>query len=49
VSVVIRDGNVVEVGEARITTCPLTKKFAYPISAPDRESVRANIEYRIKT
>jgi putative methanogenesis marker protein 8 len=47
--VVIRDGNVVEVGEARITTCPLTKKFAYPVSALDKETVRANIEYRIKT
>jgi putative methanogenesis marker protein 8 len=47
--VVIRDGNVIEVGEARITACPLTKKFAYPISAPDRESVKANIEYRITT
>jgi putative methanogenesis marker protein 8 len=47
--VVIRNGNVIEVGEAQITTCPLTKKFAYPISALDKESVKANIEYRIKT
>lgn len=47
--VVIRDGNVVEVGEAQIRTCPLTKKFAFPISSPDKESVKANIEYRIKT
>jgi putative methanogenesis marker protein 8 len=45
--VVIRDGKVTEVGEAQITTCPLTKKFAYPISALDKESVKANIEYRI--
>jgi putative methanogenesis marker protein 8 len=47
--VVIRDGKVVEVGEARITTCPLTRKFAYPVSAPDKDSVKANIEYRITT
>jgi putative methanogenesis marker protein 8 len=46
--VVIRDGEVIEVGEARIRSCPLTKKFAYPLSVPDKESVRANIEYRIK-
>ncbi len=30
--VVIRNGEVIEVGEARITSCPLTKKFAHPIS-----------------
>jgi putative methanogenesis marker protein 8 len=47
--VVIRNGKVIEVGEAQITTCPLTKKFAYPISALDKESVKANIDYRIKT
>jgi putative methanogenesis marker protein 8 len=47
--VVIRNGNVIDVGEAQITTCPLTKKFAFPISALDKESVKANIEYRIKT
>jgi putative methanogenesis marker protein 8 len=47
--VVIRNGEVIDVGEARITTCPLTKKFAFPIVAPDKESVKANIEYRIKT
>jgi len=47
--VVIRNGNVIDVGDAQITTCPLTKKFAFPISALDRGSVKANIEYRIKT
>ena len=46
--VVIRNGEVIEVGEAQIRTCPLTKKFAHPISTPDRESVKANIEHRIK-
>ena len=46
--VVIRNGEVIEIGEARITSCPLTKKFAYPLSVLDKESVKANIEYRIK-
>jgi putative methanogenesis marker protein 8 len=46
--IVIRNGEVVEVGEARITTCPLTKKFAHPLSVIDKESVKANIEHRIK-
>ncbi|MDD1699253.1 MAG: DUF2099 family protein [Methanoregula sp.] len=47
--VIIRNGEVIEVGEAQITSCPLTKKFAYPLSVLDKESVKANIEYRIKS
>jgi putative methanogenesis marker protein 8 len=46
--VVIRNGEVIEVGDARITSCPLTKKFAHPLSTLDKESVKANIEHRIK-
>lgn len=46
--VVIRNGQVVEVGEARIRDCPLAKKFAYPIPDITKESVKANIEHRIK-
>ena len=46
--VVIRDGAVVEVGEAHIASCPLTKKMAYPLSTLDKESVKANIENRIR-
>jgi putative methanogenesis marker protein 8 len=46
--VIIRNGEVIEVGEARITSCPLTKKFAHPLSVLDKESVKANIEHRIK-
>ena len=46
--VIIRNGEVIEVGEARITSCPLTKKFAHPITTLDKESVKANIEARIK-
>jgi putative methanogenesis marker protein 8 len=47
--VVIQNGCVVEVGEARIASCPLTKKMAYPLSTLDKESVKANVEYRIRT
>jgi putative methanogenesis marker protein 8 len=47
--IIIRNGKVVEVGEARIKDCPLTKRFAYPIPDLSPESVKANIEYRINT
>ncbi len=47
--IIIRNGKVVEVGEARIKDCPLTKRFAYPIPDLTRESVKANIEYRMNT
>ncbi len=47
--VVIQNGEVVEVGDAEIRSCPLTRKFAHPVSTPDKESVKANIEYRIRT
>jgi putative methanogenesis marker protein 8 len=47
--IIIRNGKVVEVGEARIKDCPLTKRFAYPIPNISQESVKANIEYRINT
>jgi putative methanogenesis marker protein 8 len=46
--VVIRNGQVVEVGEAMIRDCPLAKRFAYPIPDISKESVKANIEHRIK-
>lgn len=46
--IVVRNGEVVEVGEAVIKSCPLTKKFACPVHDLDKKSVRANIEYRIK-
>lgn len=47
--VVVRDGKVVEVGEAYIKDCPLAKRFAYPIPDLNAESVKANIEYRIES
>ncbi len=46
--IVIRDGIVVEVGEAQITDCPLAKRFAYPVPEITRDAVKANIENRIK-
>ncbi|MDD1696041.1 MAG: DUF2099 family protein [Methanoregula sp.] len=46
--IVIRDGRVVEVGEALIRDCPLAKRFAYPIPAITRDAIRANIEHRIQ-
>ena len=46
--IVIRNGKVVEVGEAQIKDCPLAKRFAYPIPDITRDSVKANIEHRIK-
>ncbi len=47
--IVIRDGKVVEVGEPAIRTCPLAKKFAYPVSPIEMEKVKTNIEARIKS
>jgi len=45
--IVIRNGRVVEVGEARISDCPLAKRFAYPIPAITKDAIKANIEHRI--
>ncbi len=45
--VVVRNGKVVEVGEAIITDCPLAKRFACPVREISAEAVRENIEHRI--
>ncbi|OPX65594.1 methanogenesis marker 8 protein [Methanoregula sp. PtaB.Bin085] len=47
--VVIRNGKVVEVGEGKISSCPLAKRFAHPVPEITREAVKANIEHRINT
>jgi len=47
--IVIRNGRVVAVGEPRIRDCPLAKRFAYPIQEIGSDSVKANIEHRIKS
>lgn len=46
--IVISNGQVTEVGEAIIRDCPLAKRFAYPIPDITRDSVKANIEHRIR-
>lgn len=46
--IVIRNGTVVDVGEALIRDCPLAKRFACPIPDIKKDSVKANIEHRIK-
>jgi putative methanogenesis marker protein 8 len=46
--IVIRDGKVVEVGEAIIADCPLAKRFGFPIPAITKDAIQANIEHRIK-
>jgi putative methanogenesis marker protein 8 len=47
--VVVKNGIVIEVGEASIKECPLAKRFARPVNSFDKDSVRANIEERIKS
>lgn len=47
--IVIRGGEVVEVGEARIKECPLAKRFALPVPEIERDAVKANIENRIRS
>ena len=46
--IVIRNGAVAEVGDALIRDCPLAKRFACPIPDIGKESVKANIEHRIR-
>jgi putative methanogenesis marker protein 8 len=46
--IVIRNGKVIEVGEAIIRDCPLAKRFAHPIPDIRSESIKANIEHRIR-
>jgi hypothetical protein len=46
--IVIRDGVIVEIGEAQITECPLAKRFAQPVPKITQDAVRANIEHRMK-
>ncbi|HVN74375.1 MAG TPA: methanogenesis marker 8 protein [Methanoregula sp.] len=46
--VVIRNGEVVEVGEPQIGDCPLAKRFAVPVKEFSKEAIQANIEHRIR-
>jgi putative methanogenesis marker protein 8 len=47
--IVVRDGKVVEVGEAVITDCPLAKRFACPVDEFTTAAVKKNIENRIES
>jgi len=46
--VLVRDGEVVEVGKPIIADCPLAKRFAFPVPEITPEAVKANIEHRIR-
>jgi len=46
--IIIRNGQVVEVGEPVLRDCPLARRFAYPIPDIQKDSIKANIEHRIK-
>lgn len=47
--VVVRDGEVAEVGKPCIDECPLARRFAVPVADFTPEAIRANIENRIRT
>ncbi|MFA7153399.1 MAG: methanogenesis marker 8 protein [Methanoregulaceae archaeon] len=47
--VVIRDGEVVEVGPPRISRCPLARRFAHPVDPITQAAVKENIEHRIRS
>lgn len=46
--VVVRNGVVTEIGEPYIEECPLAKKFSKPVLVFNPDSVRANMESRIR-
>jgi putative methanogenesis marker protein 8 len=47
--VVIRDGEVVEVGPPLIRHCPLARRFARPVDPITQSAVKENIEHRIRS
>jgi putative methanogenesis marker protein 8 len=47
--IIIRDGKVAEVSVSQLRTCPLAKKFAFPIDEITPDAVKANIEHRMKS
>jgi len=46
--VVVKNGMVVEVGEPMIRSCPLAERFDEPVREFTKESIRKNIESRIR-
>lgn len=47
--IVVQNGKVVSVGDPIIADCPLAKRFAFPVPKILKDSVRENIEHRIKS
>ena len=47
--IVIRDGRIIEVQEAKVRTCPLARRFAQPVNEISPDSVRKNIEHRMNS
>jgi putative methanogenesis marker protein 8 len=47
--VVVKAGQVVEVGEPMIAGCPLARRFARPVHMMRPDEIRANIEERIRS
>jgi len=47
--IVVKNGEVVEVGPPLIRECPLARRFARPVHPISPETVRANIEHRIRS
>lgn len=47
--VVIRNGEVVSVGEPLIRECPLARRFGKPVLAITPDAIRENMEFRIRT
>jgi putative methanogenesis marker protein 8 len=46
--IVVRDGNVVEVGSPLLKKCPLARRFTRPVVEMNPEAIRANMEERIR-
>jgi putative methanogenesis marker protein 8 len=46
--IVIRDGEVVEVGPPLLKKCPLARRFARPVVEMNCDAIRANLEERIR-
>jgi len=46
--IVVRNGEVVEVGEPQIRDCPLARRFAHPVPDISPASVKENITHRIR-
>ena len=47
--IIIRKGEVVEVGPPIIRECPLARRFALPVDPITSEAVKENIEHRIRS